>query len=256
MSRKNTAEITLQRSYQVVKANEMIQKARYDLNITELKTLAFIISKIKPTDTVLQEYSFSILEYCKVCGIEHDNGGNYQYIRKILKGMRDKSFWIVREDGALTTVGWLQTVTVHPGSGKVTVKLDDKMQKYVLGLFENFTQYELMSTLPMKSAYSFRMYELLKSYAFTGEHAFDIEDLKQQLVAERYKNFKDFRKKVIEIAVKEINLYTDLEVSWTTETCGRKVTNVIFYIKQRDEWGRLNAWANAERQLDGQTSLF
>ena len=40
-----------------------IQKARYDLNITELKTLAYIFSKIKPTDDKLEEYTFSIKEY-------------------------------------------------------------------------------------------------------------------------------------------------------------------------------------------------
>ncbi len=39
-----------QREYNVVKANEIVQKARYDLNILELKIFAFILSKVKPND--------------------------------------------------------------------------------------------------------------------------------------------------------------------------------------------------------------
>ena len=248
-------DIDKQRSYQVVKANEIIQKARYDLNIQELKALAYIFSKIKPNDTQLQEYSFSIKEYCQVCGIDYKNGGNYQYIKGSIKALRDKSFWILDEKGNEVLIGWLQKVRISKGSGRITVRLDDDLQKYVLGLFDNYTQYELLSTLPMKSNYSFRIYELLKSYAFTKKHTFDIEDLKKKLAAETYTNFKDFRRKVIEVAVKEINLYTDIEVSWEPITKGRKVVQIIFNIKQHDTWGRYLSMRRAQDQIEGQLSL-
>ena len=254
MERK--ADIQQQRNYVVVKSNEMIQRARYDLNATELKTLAFIISKIKPTDTELQEYTFPIREFGQVCGIDYTSGKNYKRIKATLKGLRDKSFWIKDENGHETLVGWLQKARINKGSGKITVRLDEDMQKYVLGLFDNFTQYELLSTLPMKSAYSFRMYEILKSYSFAGGHTFNTDELKRQLAAEHYTNFKDFRTKVIEVAVKEINLYTDIEVSWEPITYGRKVIEVKFTIKQRDSWGRYMAATNATKELDGQLDIF
>lgn len=248
-------DIEQQRSYQVVKANEIIQKARYDLNIQELKALAYIFSKIKPNDQQLQEYSFSIKEYCQVCGIDYKNGGNYQYIKGTIKALRDKSFWILDEKGNEVLIGWLQKARINKGNGKITVRLDDDLQKYVLGLFENYTQYELLSTLPMKSHYSFRIYELLKSYAFTKKHTFDVDELKKILAAENYTNFKDFRKKVIEVAVKEINLYTDIEVSWEPITKGRKVIQIKFNIKQHDTWGRYLAGRRASDQIEGQISI-
>lgn len=248
--------ITEQRSYQVVKANEIIQRARYDLNITELKTLAYIFSKIKPTDTKLEEYTFSIKEYCQVAGIDYKNGGNYKYIKGTLKGLRDKSFWVIDENGNEVLIGWLQKVRLNKGSGKVTVLLDSDLQKYVIGLFGNYTQYELLSTLPMKSSYSFRIYELLKSYAYQKRHTFYIDDLKNQLAATNYVNFKDFRRYVLEVATKEINLYTDIEVSWEPIYKGRKVIQVKFNIKQRDSWGRYLTGVNATEALDGQMSIF
>ena len=260
MSQRRKFEITQQRSYKVVKANEIIQRARYDLNITELKLLAFIISKIKPGDDKLQTYSFPVKDFCQVCGLDYTSGKNYERIKVLLKGLRDKSFWMMDEQGREVLVGWLNKARINKGSGIITVRLDDDMQEYVLGLFENYTQYELLSTLPMKSAYSFRIYELLKSYAFTKTHTFDVADLKKQLGAEHYTNFKDFRRFVIEKAVTEINLYTDLEVSWEPINYGRKVVEVKFTIRQRDTWGQAEALNRAngaiEKQVPGQLNIY
>lgn len=256
MNYDNKIEITQQRSYTVVKSNELIQKARYDLNISELKTLAYIFSKIKPNDKELQDYTFSIKEYCQVCGIDYKNGANYLYIKKSIKSLRDKSFWLMDEKGNEVLVGWLSKARINKGSGKITVRLDEDIQKYVIGLFDNFTQYELLSTLPMKSSYSFRIYELLKSYAFTKHHTFDIDDLKSKLAAANYVNFKDFRRYVLEVATKEINLYTDLEISWEPIKKGKKVIQVKFDIKQRDTWGRYLASSRASDQIEGQLSLL
>ena len=249
-------EISKQRSYSVVKSNEIIQKARYDLTISELKTLAYIFSKIKPNDKEIQDYTFSVKEYCQVCGIDYKNGNNYINIKKNLKSLRDKSFWLIDEKGNEVLVGWLSKARINKGSVKITVRLDDDIQKYVIGLFDNYTQYELLSTLPMKSNYSFRIYELLKSYAFTKHHTFDIDELKTMLSATNYVNFKDFRKYVLEVATKEINLYTDIEISWQPIKNGKKVVQVYFNIKQRDTWARYEASIAASEQIEGQISIF
>lgn len=256
MNYETKIDINKQRSYTVAKSNELIQKARYDLTISELKTMAYIFSKIKPTDQELQDYTFSIKEYCQVCGIDYKNGANYLYIKKNIKALRDKSFWLLDEKGNEVLVGWLSKVRINKGSGKITVRLDEDIQKHVIGLFGNYTQYELLSTLPMKSSYSFRIYELLKSYAFARQHTFDIDDLKAKLAAENYINFKDFRRFVLEVATREINLYTDIEMSWEPVKKGKKVVQVKFDIKQRDTWGRYLAATKAADQIEGQISLL
>ncbi|MBQ6495515.1 MAG: replication initiation protein, partial [Bacilli bacterium] len=42
---------------------------------------------------------------------------------------------------------------------------------------------------------------------------FDIDDLKNQIAAP-YERFPDFRRYVLEPATREINRYTDIEISW------------------------------------------
>ena len=107
----------------------------------------------------------------------------------------------------------------------------------------------------MRSTYSIRIYELLKSYAFTKRHEFDLEQLKRSLGCQHYTRFPDFRRKVIEVAVKEINQYTDLEVSWEPVTKGKKVIGVYFQIKQRDTWSRFISANRAEKQIEGQRQM-
>lgn len=248
-------DIATKRSYKVVKSNEIIQKARYELNVLELKTLSYIFSMIKPNDTINRIYVFSINDYCKVCGIDNTNGKNYIAIKQTLKGLRDKSFFLIKPGGIETTVGWIDKVWISKGSGNIRVRLDEDMAQYLIGLLDNYTQYELLSTLAMKSKYSFRIYELLKSYAFTKKHTFNIDELKKTLIAEHYQNYKDFRKKVLEVAEKEINEYTDLQISYEPIYKGRKVIQVNFEIKQKDTWGKYLSDKRATEQLDGQVSI-
>lgn len=256
MKQERRNEIQGQRQYSVLKANELVQKARYDLNLQELKLLSYIISKVKPTDTVETVYTIYVKDFCQVCGIDYASGKNYKMVKDHLKKLRDSSFWIVEETGKETLVGWIAYPTIDKGSGKIELQIDKRIHKYILDLYDNYTQYQLISTLPMKSAYSFRLYELLKSYAFTKRHTFQIDELKKQLAADRYVNFKDFRRAVLETATKEINLYTDIEIQWEPVTYGRKVVEIIFTIRERDAWEQMEAETRATNQIEGQLSIF
>lgn len=249
-------EVAKQRTYSVVKSNKIIQKARYELSAQELKILAYVFSKIKPTDTEFKSYTISVSEFCDICGIDRRNGGNYAYIKNTVKQLVDKSFFLELDDGTITTVSWVNKAWLDARSGRIRIRLDEDLQEYICGLYSNFTTYQLLSTLPMKSAYSFRIFELLKSYSFTGEHTFDVAELKRLLMAEHFVNFKDFRRRVIEIAVKEINLYTDIFVSWEPELLGRKVISIKFSIKQRSDWGIYQASKRAAAEIDGQMNIF
>lgn len=245
-------EIEKQRNMRVVKSNDLVRRARYELSTPELKVMGFLFSKIKPTDTELSDQIFSIQEYCKVAGIDYKNGKNYADIKKRLKDLRDKSFWIIEPDGTETTVGWIGKVWINRGSGKIRVRFDEDMSKYLLNLYKNYTQYSLLCTLPFTSVYSFRLYELLKSYAFQEETSIDLDLLKRLLGAEHYVKFKDFRKRVLEMAQKEINLYTDIEFVWDSIMKGKKVEKLRFEIFTKNAQQQFEANQIAESEIDGQ----
>lgn len=256
MIRLEREDIEQKRDFFVVKGNDLVRRAKYDLSLTELKILSFLFSLVKPNDPHGTEYSFKIIDFCKVCGINFEAGINYKMIRSTIQGLRNKSFWILEPNGDNRLVGWLGAAKISPSRGKVTIKFDESIEEYVHNLFSNYTKYELLATLPMQSRYSFRIYELLESYSFKKTQRFELEEFKKLLAAEKYERFPDFRRKVLEPAVREINQYTDIVTSYETETRGRKVIALRFYILKRDRWEYANMRQKINKDLNRQLTIF
>jgi len=246
------------RSYQVVKANELIQKSRFNLKVQEQKIILYLISKIKPEDMELKEHSFEIQDFCTVCGLNPYNGANYVYIKKTLKDLRDKSIWITLADGSETTLSWFDYITIKKNTGLVIIKISDRMKPYLIQLKQQYTQYELLYTLAMKSQYSLRLYEILKSYENFHRKTFEIDDLKKKLSAENYTMFSDFQRFVLDRALREIEEFSDLNVTYKIIKDSRRYAKIEFSIEiEKNITERVKTWARIEEVLDGeQVSLF
>lgn len=240
------ARANKEREHLVVKSNALIQKSRYDLSTQEQKLLLYIISKIKPTDTSLEGLKFDLKELCNICGIQA-HGQNYADFRRIAEDLHSKSFWLETED-KITLVSWLPKVVIHKKSTHVTVSLDKDLEPYLLKLRDNFTAYELEYILTMKSKYAVRMYELMKSYAHIGEYEITVEQLKQLLQTPEYEVFNNFKVKVIDKALSEVNALTDISVAYTPVRENRRITVLRFTIERKNVPEQFEALC-ARRQL-------
>jgi len=248
MSKKNITEL---REYKIIKSNDIIQKARFQLSTQEQKIILYLISKIKPTDKEFEGYSFSIVEFCNICGIYLDSGANYSNLKSTIKSLADKSLWVKLENNKQTLVRWINKASILENTGIVEIKLDDDMKPYLLELKNNFTQYELLYTLAMKSQYSIRLYEILKSYEFKKTIIYEIENLKEILLAENYKLFGDFKRRVIDIAITEINNLSDISIRYELIKEGRKYVKIKFVIKlKKDLDERLDTWKRIHEVID------
>ena len=102
----------------------------------------------------------------------------------------------------------------------------------------------------LESKFSIRLYEYLYSvyckrlsginnningYAKSElEVNISLDELKYWLILDKcktYDNFGKFREKVLDIAVREINKYTNIFVSYSCKKTGRKVTGLSFFIQ-------------------------
>lgn len=257
------------REYKVVKDNKLIQnvtRRKYELSVLEQKVLGFILSLIKPPEnaisTPVYRYEFDIRTFCKVCGIDYNSGTNYENIRNALKKLADNSFWIEEDDEELL-FQWITTPRIKKKSGKVIIKISDDVMPYLYNLQERFTTYELYQILALKGSYSIALYELFKSYAFRKKIIFSIDDIKKYLsIEDKYKEYKAFRRKIIEPAIKEINDFTDLEIKWTPIKKGRYYVAIEFVIVTKQHWEGYEAYRRTMAELHGtpyikgQISLF
>jgi len=260
MNTSEKIDILTRREYLVVKGNELIQKNRFELSLPEQKTIAYICSMIKPIETLDRvkevpfqlEYDFNIRDYCKVCGIDYAGGKNYKDVKATLKKLADRSMWL--DDGeSETLMRWLSYVKINKKSEKVQIEIDRTIAPFLFDLQEKFTHYQLYNILAMKSAFSVRIYELMKSYAFQKVKTFEINELKRLLGVENvksYVNFNLFKTKVLEKAQEEINELTDINIFFEPITQGRKVIKVKFQIETKKPIERLIAGETANDRLE------
>lgn len=239
------------REYKVIKTNDLIQNSRFNLTTKEQKIILYLISKIKPDDDELNLYEFEIREFCRICGISQRSGKNHTDLKNTIQNLVNKSLWIEIENGRIETLlRWIERPYIDAKSGIIRIKLDELMKPFLLHIKEKFTQYSIYYTLPMKSRYSMRMYELLKSYEKIGSWTFKLKDLKHSMFADTYSLFGDFKRKVLDISVREINEYGDIFVNYEAIKEGKKVTKVTFYIRTKtDIYERVETWEKIEERL-------
>jgi len=269
-----TTDVQVYRNFKVTKANALIQKTRFSLTLQEQKIVLYVLTKIQPEDTDLTEYCFDIKEFCNICNI--DAGGMYTSLKETLKKLSDRSFWAaIDEQGTETLLRWIQKPYVLHRRGQVKIQLDEDMRPFLLELKRQFTTYSLIYILGMRSQYSIRIYELLKSYQKLGKWEFDIDDLKRKLMCENYIQWNDFKRYVLDVSMREINKCSDLLVNYELIKDGHRFSKIIFIIEPKKTMAQsLETITNIEQamnkkhstaeevpsegtpELDGQLDLF
>ncbi len=260
----DTKEVLSAKSMLVVKENELIQRASYHLTMEEQKLLCYVISKIKPTDKVFEQYTISALDFAEVVGIDKRHA--YRDFKKMVDSFDEKKQWIKVGDNNINFRVFSEA-EYNEKQGSITVLLNSHLKKYLLDINRQsqYTKYELWNILSLKSKYSIRLYELFRSYSYQTEKEFDIDDLKSLLCAEQYNNFNDLKKRVIDKGINEINIYTDLKVSYDTKKAGKggRVSRIIFKIHKKKIDDKLVAYYETVdrvnkkgKQVKGQISIF
>lgn len=236
MVMSNTS-LTQDRRWTVAKSNDIIRNTRYSLSVQQQKILLYLISKIKPDDLGNEEYVFDIQEYCRVVGLS-TNGAYYPILKQQLKDLRDSSVWI-KIDRQEILLAWLNTVIIDEGSGLVRIKFHETVQPYLFELKERYVSYRLSEVLTMRSKFSLRLYELLKSYAFgtdfdnyiDKEIEYTPEEIRKLLDAENYTRYTNLKQRVLLPAITEINKYSEeIHIELHEHKTGSKVSHIIFII--------------------------
>ncbi|CAN2044895.1 putative Initiator Rep protein WH1 domain-containing protein [Candidatus Magnetomoraceae bacterium gMMP-1] len=214
----------------VKKANSLVETP-YKLSAREQKIILFLISKIHKDDDHFCLYKMNVQEFKSIAELKGKSF--YSELIKITNSLQDKRVPI--PDNPNLMVRWLASCEYKEGQGCIEIEISQKLKPYLLQLKKRFTQYQLKNVIKMKSAYSIRMYELLKQYEKIAERVFSLENLKTILgiQSNQYKLYADFRRRVLLQAEKEINQKSDLSFTFTEKKRGRKVIGIVFKIKSK-----------------------
>lgn len=213
----------------VIKANKL-NESRYKLGVIEQRIVLTMIALIKPNDKDFKPYSFTIKEFAELTGVKRHN--MYTRIKNITKTLRDKGIVIKELDGDLQ-IGWVSSVKYYDDEARLELMFDPALKPYLLALKKEFTRYQLKNTVRFRSAYSVRVYELLKQYQPLGSREFTLIELRDLLCIPegKLKLYSNFKLKVLDVAERELKKSSDIYFVYKPIKTGRKVTAIKFHIE-------------------------
>jgi plasmid replication initiation protein len=215
-----------------IRQHNALTNARYEYTELQLDLFFFLVSKLRK-DQKSDTYELNIKELSTLTGKKYD----LAYLRKATEDMGSRMFEVETPERHVQL--WMfRSVEYLKGLGIIEVSLSDKIIPYLFELQSNFTSYGLASALRLTSKYAKRIYPICSQWKDLGEtKKHDIQDFKRMLGLlddkglDKMPRTSDFRKSVLDIAVKQINEHTELHISYELEKRGKTFKNITFKVK-------------------------
>ena len=217
----------------VAKDNELIeQMAKFELS--ELRLIAYCLAHYDSRKPDNRSFTAMVSDLASIFPI--DKKSAYAVVRRTMLNLGKKPLEF-KKGTKRHYYNWFAGFIYDESNGKFEFKITPEIQPYLLKLEGTFTYYRLKDVYQFRAASTWKMYELLKRWVSTKNWRVNLDDLRLFLgVAGKYPRWNSFRER-IDSAIKEINEFSDIVVTYEKEKRGRKVVGVVFFIdlRQPDE---------------------
>nr|WP_181716938.1 replication initiation protein RepM [Psychrobacter sp.]QJS05447.1 replication protein [Psychrobacter sp.] len=225
----------------VTKDNKLIN-ATYSLGIPEQRIIFLAIveareqNKLIDARGVLQIHASSYQEQFKV-----EKHSSYKALKSATRGLFEAHFEyddIHEQTGKPVhhLVNWVQKISYIDDAGMIDLQFTDAVIPLITRLSEQYTEYDLKQVSELQSEYAIRLYELLMQWKGVGKtKQIALNDLRQKLGVEpeQYKKMCNFKARVLDLAISQINDFTDITVEPEQHKSGRVITGFTFKFKQK-----------------------
>lgn len=222
----------------VCKANKVIE-AGYKLSLMEQRLIQACMAQVDSVDELLStdKFELSAKDFAKLYEISEDSA--YSELKEVSKQLFSRYVTIDNPDPEQpkikqTITHWITSIDYIPDDGKIVLCFAPKILPYLGQLKGSFTYYKLENISKMTCIYAIRLYELFMQWKATGKREIEIEWLKKQFQLDAsYNRMDNFKVRVINPAIKDINKNSNYQVSWEQRKTGRKVTHLIFTFAEK-----------------------
>lgn len=223
----------------VVKSNRL-NSAIQKLSLSEIRLIQLAIidsreqNKGLSTDKPLR---INASRYVDAFGTSKQTA--YEILLEAETNLFERRFSFLDERANKVKSRWISQVTYLAGEGAIEVIFTPAVVNEITridGLKQFFTKYTLEQTAPLGSVYSVRLYELLIQWREAKKTPlFDLETFRGQLglEGEEYERMSDFKRRVLDMATKEINDKTDLNISYEQEKRGKEIVGFKFKVLEK-----------------------
>ena len=221
----------------IVKSNRMINSV-IRMSLVENQLALFAIAKARETQTGLSDASFvdiPALDFAAKFGTNETMV--YGQLKEAAAALFKREFIIydTHPDTGKPRVihtRWISAFAYVADSGVVQLRFAPECIPHITRQESDFTSYGIKEVSAMSSVHAIHLYELLAQYKGIGKRSLGIAELRTLLQIEgEYPTLDNFKRRVIDVGIGQINKHSDLEVSYTQRKNGRSITHLIFAIK-------------------------
>lgn len=216
----------------VVKSNNLVS-AVHSLSLTEtrLVQMAIVTGREEGKQACLNESTPIKLyasDYAKV--FDTNASTAFEAMKEAQDNLFKREFTMRDEHGNKTRWHWVQSVKPIEGEAAIEILFTKAVCQEVTRRLGDFTMYRLEQTAGLKSAYSVRLYELLSSWRRAGKFYIGLDQFRDWLglAPDKYKQMHQFKARVLDQAVSDINDNSDMTVSYTQRKAGRRIAGFDF----------------------------
>lgn len=220
--------------------NDGIIAKQTPMTIQEARLLRLVIMQVSQYDNDLMEYEATIPEIANFLGITTTQT-LYDDIFNICDKLTSKKIAIRTESAKnpWSLQPWMAEASYN--GSVVKLALNKRIKPYVLEFKGLFTQYEMNDILQLRSYYALRIYEILKmNYTKCKKRKktfeFTFDELREMTGTEnKFVQAGHFKAKVIDIAEREINEKTDINITTEMLKNSRKYVGVRFTVTEKNK---------------------
>ena len=197
----------------VTKRNDL-NNASYKLTLDERRLILSATSKIDSDSDKGHngEIHITTQEFSEMWDI--DPKVAYKQLKDASVTLYQRSIELMDPDtGEIGNLRWIYKEVNQDTVGYVKISLSPDLLPYLTKLKGHFTTYRLLEVKSFKSSHAIRLYELLMQFKNTGWRQEEVSQLKKAFgVADKYSRWAEFRRNVIDKAIKEINSLSNYHV--------------------------------------------
>ncbi|EMO6853762.1 replication initiation protein [Acinetobacter baumannii] len=217
----------------VVKSNQVIE-ASYQLSAVEQRIVLAAISRIPKNQPITDDELYPVsVDELKQLGVHEKTA--YRDLKEGINRLYERSINLSIDDKSIK-MRWVQEIQFLDSQSVIRIRFSKPILPFISNLSREFTKYALSDIAGINSGYGIRIYELLVQYRQIGKREISVESLRTMLeLGKKYPLFADFKKRVIDTAIDQINEYSPLKVTYEQKKTGRKVTHIIFSFKEKSK---------------------
>lgn len=223
----------LDQRYWVQKSDPLVLMRSVPFSLGELKVLDTYISRINAADDSRTTVIFTKDEYEELMGISKINA---EVLKKHAEGLLGKIVTLEMPDKSFLKFVLFTAAYYHLDDyGVPVIELSCSPQAkdlfFCIGKYHYF-KYALENVINLTRKASYLLYLHILTNRFRGEWEIELNELRDDILdcrgQESYQAFKEFKRAVLDPAVKEVNKKTDCHFTYEAIKRGRKVAQIKF----------------------------